>query len=466
VKSLLAPLLRNDTPVQYAPRSAGITWPWSQRTDATAQIKAMGSVGTLFNIVSTTSQAVAEVEWKLWRKAKSGKAEDRTEVTAHPALDIWQKPNKFMTRQELVESVQQHLDLTGEGWCVVARNPRARTIPLELWPVRPDRMAPVPSPTNYIVGYVYTNPDGESVPFEPDSVLFMRMPNPDDAYRGMGPVQSILMDIDSSKYSAQWNRNFFLNSAQPGGVIEVDKRLSDDEFLELTTRWREQHQGIANAHRVAVLEQGKWVDRQMNMRDMQFVELRSVAKETIREAFGFPKFAAGEVDDVNRATADASAAWFARRLTVPRLSRWKGMLNNDFLPLFGTAGQNLEFDYENPVSEDQTAEDAERTSKATAAKTYIVDCGFEPEPVLEYLELPSDWKVAEKPEPEPPAMPVPGPGEGQPPAGPGQQQPPQQGGSMPTEQVAALLSLVMGARARDDDRYHDDRPFRRREYFD
>lgn len=433
----MRPLFRigNNTPVPYAPKSPGVSWPWSSKSNTTAQIQAMGSVGTLFNIVSTTSQAVSEVEWKLWRKSKSGDKNDRTEVTAHAALDLWNTPNKFMTRQELVESVQQHSDLTGEGWCVVGRNAKFRSIPLELWPVRPDRMAPVPSPTDYIVGYVYTGPNGEQIPLEVDDVLFMRMPNPDDPYRGLGPVQSVLLDLDSAHYSAAWNRNFFLNSAQPGGVIEVDKRLTDGEFKEMTTRWREQHQGVANAHRVAVIEQGKWVTNQSSMKEMQFVELRNVSKEVIREAFGFPKFAAGDVDDVNRATAEASSAWFARRLTVPRLERWKGMLNNDLLPLFKAT--DLEFDYVSPVLEDREANNAERQSIAGAAKTYITDIGLEPEPVLKYLGLPSDWKVVEQP--EPPAPPA-----GAPTA-------PGVAPAVPPETVAALLQMVVEGRHRDDE---------------
>jgi len=68
-------------------------------------MRAMGTVGTLFAIVNRTSNATAQVEWKLYRKASSGKPEDRQEVTVHPALDLWNKPNRFFTRQELVETV-------------------------------------------------------------------------------------------------------------------------------------------------------------------------------------------------------------------------------------------------------------------------------------------------------------------------------------------------------------------------
>lgn len=422
--------IRNATPVPYV--SKALSLPWAAPDGAERQMKAYGSVGTLFNIVSTTSQAVAEVEWKLYRKSPTGDLNDRVEVTSHAALDVLNTPNKFMTRQELFEVAQQHIDLTGEGWLVVSRNPRVRSIPLELWPVRPDQMAPQPSPTDFIVGYWFTGPDGARMPLPVDDVLFMRMPNPLDPFRGLGPVQSVLLDLDSSHYAAAWNRNFFLNSAQPGGIIEVDKRLSDDEFNELVARWREQHQGIANAHRVAVIEQGKWVANNYTVKDMQFVELRNVSKEKIREAYGFPKFAGGEVDDVNRATAEASAAWFARRLTVPRLKRWKGMLNNDFLPLFGAAGKELEFDYISPVMEDREANNAERDSITGSLKT-LTDAGVKVDKsVLSWLGLPPTWKLADAPTPGPP---------------------PPNGETLPAETVAALLRTVIEAR--------DERPFRR-----
>jgi HK97 family phage portal protein len=349
---------------------------WLSRRDAATQMEAMSSVGTLFSIVHRTSSATADPTWRLYRRAKSGLPEDRQEVTSHAALDLWKQPNPWYTTQELVESGQQHVDLTGEGWLVIGRNARS-SIPLELWLVRPDRIAPVPSTDRFMAGYIYSSPDGEQIPLDVDQVLSIRVPNPMDPYRGMGAVQAVLADLDSDRYASEWNRNFFLNSAEPGGVIEVPQRLDDGAWRELVTRWRESHQGVARAHRVAVIENGKWVPRTFSMRDMQFAELRNVSRDKIMEAFGISKFALGILDDVNRASAEAAADWFARNLTIPRLKRWRALLNNDLLPLYGTAGQGLEFDFDSPVSEDSEAADRERTGRATTTKTYI-DAGFKP----------------------------------------------------------------------------------------
>ncbi|MFD8866019.1 phage portal protein [Streptomyces sp. NPDC059590] len=357
------------------------------RRDAEAQMRAMGSVGTLFAIVRRTSEATSHVEWKLWRKARSGADEDRTEVTSHAALDLWARPNPFMPRQEFIEVFQQHLDLTGEGWWVIARSPRA-TMPLELWPVRPDRMEPVPDPEKFLDGYTYLGPSGERVPLKLDEVIQLRTPNPLDDYRGMGPVQSLLADLDATRYSAEWNRQFFYNSAEPGGIVEVDKRLSDDEFDEFRARWSEQHRGVANAHRVGVLESGmKWVDRKYTMRDMQFTELREVSREVIREAFGFPKPMLGTVDDANRANMEAAEVIFARYLVVPRLERIKQALNEELLPLFGATAAGLEFDYVNPVPDDIELESKQLTARAQAVQL-LVDAGAYGPEALKAVGLP------------------------------------------------------------------------------
>jgi HK97 family phage portal protein len=346
----------------------------------------MGSVSTLFAIVNRTAKAEAGVEWKLYRKAKSGKKEDRVQVTSHAALDLWDKPNDHYTQSVFVEAVAQHKQLTGEQWWVIARNERS-TIPLELWPVRPDRMTPVPDPETFLSGYMYTGPDGQQVALRKEDVVFIRTPHPEDPYRGIGPVQALLTDLDAMRYSAEWNRNFFLNSAEPGGIIEVPNGLSDGEFNELRDRWNEQHKGVANAHRVAILEHGQWKDRKFSQRDMQFVELRDVGREVIREAFGFPKPMLGSTDDVNRANGESGERMFARWLIVPDLEAMKDALNNQLLPLYGPTAEGLEFDYVNPVPEDVDKDAIQLTARSNAAAA-LVQAGFDPAGTLSAVGLP------------------------------------------------------------------------------
>lgn len=436
--------IANRSPIPHVSRTTGTTTGMSARNDIQSQLRAMYAVGTLFAIVDRNALSTAQCEWELWRSAKSGKEEDRTQVAAHAALDLWEQPNQFMTGEEFREAGQQHYELVGEKWWVIARMPGV-SLPLEMWPVRPDRMTPIPHPEKYLVGYEYTGPGGEKIPLKLDEVIFQRRPNTLDPYRGAGPVQAILADIDSERYSAEWNRNFFINSAEPGGVVELDRSLNDRDFAQMVTRWQEQHKGVARAHRVAILERGKWVDRKYTQKDMQFAELRKVAREVIMEAFGFPKFLLGIVEDVNRANAEASEVMYARWLTVPRLRKERGSLNTRLLPMYGTPGRGLEFDFINPVPEDREADNAELTAKVNAAHI-LIQHNFDKQDVLRALDLP-DIALAAEPVAEPPAPPAPPP-----PAEPAPGQPAEQPEDQPAAPSVEDLLADLRAGSCDPDR--------------
>lgn len=351
-----------------------------------------GEVSTAFGIISRLAESTAMVPWHLYRTQTDGRrvyreVETRTEVTRHAALSLVQRPNPLMDWQEFVETITQHYDCTGEFWIVCDFGSIRAAGPLEIWPMRPDRVKIVTDPYDALTGYIYVGPDGEQVPLPKDIVIQGRRPNPLDIYRGLGPMQALNLKLDSNRLAAEYNRNFFFNSAEPGGIIEIEDRLDDDEFRELMLRWREQHQGVANAHRVAILEQGKWIDRKYTMRDMMFPELAELSREDIREAFGYPKGMTGATEDVNKAVADANERMFGRYLLRPRLGKIKNALNNYLLPLFGETGKGLEFDFEDPVPEDREADGKDRITKAQSLKI-LVDAGADWNDALEVTGLP------------------------------------------------------------------------------
>ena len=408
-------LLRNASPVPYVATRNNLLSMF-RSDDKIDQMRAMGSVGTLFAIVNMTSESVSQVDWKLYRKQTDNRRryayegmDARIEVTDHMALRVWNKPNPFMTQQEFIESYEQHRLLTGEAWWLTGRM-KSLTFPTELWPARPDRMDVVPDPEKFLSGYTYRNPDGTLTPLDLNEVIQLRTPNPIDPYRGWGAVQSILADLDATRLSAEWNRRFFYNDARPGGIIELPDSIDDGEFQRLKRRWVEQHRGVSNAGRVAILTNGmKWIDANTTQKDMQFVELQGATRENIREAFHFPKPMLGGVDDINRANAEAGEYVFTRWLVQNACERTKQALNNDFLPMFGSAGEGVEFDYVSPVPEDKEACNAEIAAKS-AAYVALVNAGADAELVSEYLGIP-DLGYEAPPAPvvqAPPVPPVPG----------------------------------------------------------
>jgi HK97 family phage portal protein len=359
----------------------------------TKEMEIYGAVSTLFAVVSKISNSCGSVAWNMSKPKVDGRqvygerAEDNKPVLRHVALDLWSKPNPFYPGSLFVEASQQHIDLTGECFWVVARN-RLAAMPLELWIVRPDKMTEVPDDEEFLRGWIYSGPNGEKIPLEAADVIQVKMPNPLDPYRGLGPVQALMVDLGATAAAGEYNRNFFKNDASPGGVIEMDVRMSDSEWQEFNDRWRFSHQGVSNAHRVAMLENGaKWKDVAFSMRDMQFTELRNQSRDMILEAFGMSPHMIGRVEDINRANAEAAEDTYARWVLKPRLDRLKDALNHQLLPLFGSSGQGLEFNFEDPSLEDSEANNNALVAKSTAAKT-LIEAGGKFESVLEAVGLP------------------------------------------------------------------------------
>lgn len=407
---------RNDTPVPLGASAGFMKLPGLAMSgnDRETFLKTYGTVGTIFSIVSLYAQATARPDWRMYRTVNQDAnryttrdegSDQRQQVFGHAAMNLLYNPNPHWSRMRLMELSQCYLDLTGETYWVIERNPLS-PIPIGLWPVRPDRMDPVPDPDTYLAGYIYTSPDGrERIPLEVDEVFAVMYPNPYDSYHGLGPVQSVLIDIDAARYGAEWNRNFFINSAEPGGIIEVDHEVQEDEWHDLMQRWRDGHRGVARAHRVAVLEAGqKWVPNMHTAKDMDFGNLRDQGRDIFREAFRMHKVMLGVSDDVNRANAQTGEEVFSSWGTVPRLDRWQDALGHSYLPLFGSTAAGVEFDYITPVPANREQDNAELLSKSQSL-LFLRQAGCALEDACKTVGLPT-MAAAPPPAPVPAGPPV------------------------------------------------------------
>lgn len=349
--------------------------------DRLGQMNAYAAIGTLFQVVHALSEDTSRVDWHMHRIRQRSPSRDSATcplcgkpgvdlLEKHPALDRWQEPNEHTTGQEFVEAYQQHVDLTGEGyWVMDLVSAGALSGVNEIWPVRPDRMAPVASATDFLTGWMYLSPDGERIPLLKEQVVQLKSPNPLDPYRGQGPVGTIMRDIRAAAAGGDWTESFFRNSAMPGGVLEVPSALNDDEFRRLVSQWNSDHRGVSSAHRVAILENGmKWSDRSYSPKDMILTEVRKYSASQIREAYGFPEFASGILENANRASSNAAIEWYTSRMIVPRLDKIRDGLNYRYLKRWGVTGQisKVEFAYSDPTPPDIESENATRTSKAEA----------------------------------------------------------------------------------------------------
>lgn len=335
------------------------------------------------------SLTVSGIEWRLFQthtgRGKISGPDPSKQVLDHQCVRLWNRPNDFMTGNFFRQYSQLHLELTGLVYWVVVKN--SLGIPVSMWPVKRTSMVPVPDPGRYLIGYVYLGPDNENIPLQLDEVIPLQDVDPTDPLGGVAPAEPLATDMESGRLTSQFKRNYFENSANPGGIIQLDNdtNLSDDEFEELSDRWAEQHRGVRNAHRVAIIERGKWVQNNQSLKDLMLPDLRQDDRNAVYEGYRVPKSMIGVTEDVNRANAEAAEYVYAKYQLVPKLNRIRDALNVFLLPMFQSAANGQYYwDYDNPIPKDWQA-DAETTKANAQAVAQLVLAGFDPNAAMEAI---------------------------------------------------------------------------------
>jgi len=314
----------------------------------------------VFACVSARSEEVGNIELKLMKNGE--------QIFESPVLDLINRVNPSMTKHQLFEYTQSFKDLDGNAYWYLARDKEGKGEIKEIYILKPDKVRIVIDKVNplKVEGYLFTQPDGQVIPFGPNEILHHKNFDPRGPFpfpsKGMGIVEAAAFAIDSDNAARNWNLNFFKNGARPDGILLTDgeSAMDSEEYKRLSEEWQEEHQGEANSHKISILSGGmKYQELTRNQKDMDFLAQRTFSRDEILAIFRTPKSIIGITDDVNRANADASVYVFALRTIKPLMQKMVDTLNEFLLPEFG---EGLRFEFVSPVTEDRVERMAEYTA--------------------------------------------------------------------------------------------------------
>lgn len=243
------------------------------------------------------------------------------------------RPNPHMTWFDLIETTVLHLELSGNSYWEVIRGPEGDGRVEVIFPLRPDRMKIVPDAKKKIDHYEYQIDGNRPVTFKPDQILHLKYTSAKDEFYGTPPIASGQSDVTLDFYMTAWNKRFFKEGAEPGGVLETDQVLSDTVWNRMRTYWNKRHKGPNRAHEIAILEGGlKYKRITSKHADMQYLDGKKASRDVILAIMRVPPVIVGLVDGVTYANSKDQKKVFWQHNIIPKLMRIQDAINAFLMP--------------------------------------------------------------------------------------------------------------------------------------
>ncbi len=302
------------------------THAWPNLAEAEAQSRVYQTSPWVYIAVNRIAEAAALVPLHVLRI----EGERRQQVIRHPLERLLEAPNPFLSGFELIEQTVGMLELTGNAYWFLGGD--SSGTPVEIWPLRPDRMSIVPDARRFIKGYVY-EVEGARVPLEAAEVVHFKRWHPANDYYGLSALESARQSISTDRAMAEWNRNTFgQENGVPAGIVTIKDRLSEADLERVKREWRQSYGGPQRRTAFLTGDQISWQNIGLGHTDLDFLNGRRANRDEILNLFGIPVGMLSE--NATEANATVAERLFIERTLWPKLVRIAARITTDLLPFW------------------------------------------------------------------------------------------------------------------------------------
>ena len=247
---------------------------------------------------------------------------------SHPLVKLIEDPCPCMSKSQLMQLTTIMLLTRGdEFWIKLGQTARARAgeIPVELWPQNPRLFEAVDDQGNAGASPITGMPagwryNGGQTVVRFDEVVHFRFVGSDFGTKGQAPIKAADDAIETDSAAVTFNKKFFQNGANPGGIFTHPGRLTPNQKTEFKDWVNAQVAGLQNAQAEMLLDNGvsfSWNPR--TQKDAEFGEMRATARDEVIACIGTMKGLLSITDQLNYATFLGMKRSFYESTVVPML---------------------------------------------------------------------------------------------------------------------------------------------------
>ena len=273
----------------------------------------------VYACVRILAESVAGLPLHVYERTANG---SKSTKPSHPLYRLLHdEPNREMTSFVFRETLMSHLLLWGNAYAQIIRD--GRGFPIALYPLLPDRMAVDRNEIGELV-YTYQSDKGQ-VKLRRENVL--HIPGLGfDGLIGYSPIAMAKNAVGLALATEDYGATFFANGANPGGVLEHPGVIKPEQADRLRESWQSQFGG-ANAHKVAVLEEGlKFHQMSIPPEQAQFLETRKFQINEIARIFRVPPHMVGDLEKSSFSNIEQQSLEFVKYTLDPWVVRWEQSL--------------------------------------------------------------------------------------------------------------------------------------------
>jgi HK97 family phage portal protein len=280
----------------------------------------------VYNAVTIYAFTLASLPLFLYQREDKGKSK----ATQHHLYKLLHdQPNPEMTSWSWRVATMAHILLWGNGYTEIDYDNAGRV--KALWPLLPNKTWPMRDERAQELYYVTTLPSGKQVKLPKERVLHI----PGLGFNGIQgrsiisfAREGVGLGLATEKYGA----GFFGNGSNPGGVLEHPGKLKGQAAKRLKQSWEEKHQGLDNAHRVAILEEGmQWKQIGIPPEDAQFLETRKFQVTEVARWFNLPPHMLKDLERATFSNIEQQSLEFVIFSLLPWLKNWEQSFKKDLI---------------------------------------------------------------------------------------------------------------------------------------
>lgn len=287
----------------------------------------------VYACVRILAETLAALPLQLYRYTPGGKER----VYDHPLYHLLHdEPNPEMTSFIFRETLMSHLLIWGNAYAQIIRDRLGRV--QGLYPLRPDKMTVCRDERGKIF-YLYTKTGDENPNIKPYGQVALQkeevlhIPGLGfDGLVGYSPIAMARNAVGMTMACEEYGASFFANGASPSGVLEHPGVLKDP--AKVRDSWNAVYRGSANAHKVAVLEEGmKYQQIGIPPEEAQFLETRKFQLNEIARLYRIPPHMIGDLEKSSFNNIEQQSMEFVKYTLDPWVIRWEQAMQKAlFLP--------------------------------------------------------------------------------------------------------------------------------------